>query len=502
MAPRDLLANQPSGPKNLLAGVRTQDIKPEPSFSDYAIDAARTIPGGLAQGAAAVAGLPGDVEEILNRFGDKVTGITPEQRNVSKQYGFVPRFPTSAGINKVLSAPTGGYYQPKYTPGEYAQTVAEFVPGVFGGEGSLIKRGINTAASALGSEALGRQAKGTMFETPLRIAGALFGHGASNKAQKIAETGSLTDLGAAEKATASVADKKTAADTFYNAARDSDFTLSSPSFDNFKSSILAMAKKEGIKPGLTTKADTLVNMINDMSGNISLSDLHDIRKIASKTTMVPDKQDRQAVRLVLDKVDDYISGLKRSDVTSGDPSTAVAFLEEAKKLWRQGSQGDVIEQTIQKARDKSGPLLNDLDQQTRKAFQKLRDNARGFSRLDSEVQDAVKAVASGSSLGHNIAYGFGKLFPTTSVGGGVTAMGEAALSFLNPAAAALPIVGIAPKVYSAVQTGRAARLASVLARGGKVAPSTPILNRETALATVLANQGAANQQRPDYESFK
>jgi len=101
----------------------------KPSFSDYAIDAARTIPGGLAQGAAAVAGLPGDVEEILNRFGDKVTGITPEQRNVSRQYGLVPSLPTSAGINKVLSAPTGGYYQAKYTPGEYAQTVAEFVPG-------------------------------------------------------------------------------------------------------------------------------------------------------------------------------------------------------------------------------------------------------------------------------------------------------------------------------------------------------------------------------------
>jgi hypothetical protein len=496
------LADQPSGPKNLLAGVRTQDIKLEPSFSDYAIDAARTIPGGLAQGAAAVAGLPGDVEEILNRFGDKVTGITPEQRNISRQYGLGQRLPTSAGINKVLSAPTGGYYQPKYTPGEYAQTVAEFAPGVFGGEGSWIKKGFNTAASALGSEALGRQAKGTMFETPLRIAGALIGHGASSKAQKVAETGSLTDLGAAEKATASVADKKTAADTFYNAARNSGFTITNPSFDNFKNSILAMAKKEGITPGLTKKADELVNIINDTSGDISLSNLHDIRKIASKTTMVPDKQDRQAVRLVLDKVDDYISGLKRSDVTAGDPSTAVAFLEEAKKLWRQGSQGDVIEQTIQKARDKSGPLLNDLDQQTRKAFQKLRDNARGFSRLDSEVQDAVKAVASGSSLGHNIAYGFGKLFPTTSIGGGVTAMGEAALSFLNPAAAVLPIVGIAPKVVSAVQTGRAARLASVLARGGKVAPSTPILNRETALATVLANQGAANQQRPDYESFK
>jgi len=502
MAPRNLLADQPSGPKNLLAGVRTQDIKPEPSFSDYAIDAARTIPGGLAQGVAAVAGLPGDVEEILNRFGDKVTGITPEQRNVSRQYGLVPRLPTSAGINNVLSAPTGGYYQPKYTPGEYAQTVAEFVPGVFGGEGSWIKKGLNTAASALGSEALGRQAKGTMFETPLRIAGALIGHGAANKAQKIFETGSLTNLGAAEKATASVADKKTAADTFYNAARKSGFTITNPSFDNFKSSILAMAKKEGITPGLTKKADELVNIINDTFGDISLSNLHDIRKIASKTTMVPDKQDRQAVRLVLDKLDDYISGLKRSDVTSGDPSAAVAFLDEAKKLWRQGAQGDVIEQTIQKARERSGPLLNDFDRQIRKAFQKLRDNKRGFDRLDPKVQEAVKTVAKGTGLGQNAAYTFGKLVPSTSLSGGATLGAETALAMIEPSTLAAIPLALGPKIYSAAQTGRSARLASVLARGGKVAPSAPILNRETALATVLANQGAANQQRPDYESFK
>ena len=502
MAPRNLLAEQQSGPKNLLADVNIENVKPQPSFSDYAVDIARTIPGGLAQGAAAVAGFPGDVEEILNRFGDKVTGITPEQRNVSRQYGLVPRLPTSAGINKVLSAPTGGYYQAKYTPGEYAQTVAEFVPGMFGGEGSLIKKGINTTASALGSEALGRQAKGTVFETPLRIAGALIGHGAASKAQKVAKTGSLTELGAAEKATASVADKKAAADTFYNVARNSGFVIANPSLNNFKNSVLALAKSEGMRPKLTPKADDLVTMINEIADNSSLADLHDIRKIVSKNIYTTDKTDRNAVRLVLDKVDDYIANLKPSDVTAGDPSTAVAFLNEAKKLWRQGAQGDVIEQTIQKAKDKSGPLLNDFDYQTRKAFQKLRDNKRGFERLDPEVQEAVKTIAKGKGLGQNIAYTFGKLVPTTSLTGGATLGIETALAALEPSTLSAIPLALGPKIYSAAQTGRSARLASVLARGGKVAPSAPILNRETALAAVLANQGAANQQRPDYENFK
>lgn len=189
-----------------------------------------------------------------------------------------------------------------------------------------------------------------------------------------------------------------------------------------------MAKSKGIRPKLTPKADDLVTMITETVDNSSLADLHDIRKIVSRNIYTTDKTDRDAIRLVLDKVDDYIANLKPSDVTSGDPATATSFLTEAKKLWRQASQGDVIEQTIQKAKDKSGPLLNDFDEQLRKSFQKLRDNSRGFSRLDPEVQTAVKQTAEGTGLGHNAAYTFGKLVPTTSKTGAATLGVEAALA--------------------------------------------------------------------------
>lgn len=216
MAPRDLLAGLPENqPKDLLAD---QDNLPSsqqkknaikapvpPSFSDYAIDVMRSIPGGLAKGVTGIAGMAGD---FLNPSDtEQVEGLGGAPIIVNKGSNR-QGFPTTQQLNNLVSSPFGGYYQPRYAPGQYAETAAEFVPGVFGGEGTLIKRGLNTLGAAVGSETAGRMAEGTALETPMRIAGALVGHKIANKGQRIAETKSISDLREAEKATASVQEKK------------------------------------------------------------------------------------------------------------------------------------------------------------------------------------------------------------------------------------------------------------------------------------------------------
>jgi hypothetical protein len=464
---------------------------PSMSFGDYAADMARSIPGGLAKGVAGTLGMVGDFGNPSQY--ETVEGSGGEQITVNKGANR-QGFPTSQQLNKAFSSPTGGYYQPKTTAGEYTEAVAEFAPGVFGGPGSLARRALTTAGSAIGSETLGRVTKDTALETPARIAGALLGHKVSSQGHRLATTGSMSNLRDAERVTASTKAMKTEADALFNDARNAGFELSPDSFKNFKQKLLLLKKKEGITPELTQKAAGLTKLIIGKPSSISLSELHDLRKVASDATSVLDKTDRRAARLILDQIDDYMATMKPVDVMSGDPTNAVRFLGEAKTLWRKASQGEVIEKTIAKAKDRSGPALNNFDSQARKEFNKLRNNERGFNRLDPEVQAAVTSVAKGSGLGQNLAYGLGSLVPATSTTGGIATGAGLVAGAVNPYLLTALIPAVPAKLFSAAKTGKAARTASVLARGGKIEPSAPLFTREKALAAALS-------ARPNYEDI-
>lgn len=180
--PTKLATNPQTGERLALDG---STWTPLPGTKPGAIeDAARSLPGGIARGVAGIMGLPGDAEQALNHaqtyLGNKVVGAlggTPIPDNAPQTPSILP---ASAGINAKLSAPTGGYYEPKTTAGRYAQAIAEFAPFITGGEASLPARILTRAvAPVVGSEAAGEyvagKGAGAGTETAARFAGALAG---------------------------------------------------------------------------------------------------------------------------------------------------------------------------------------------------------------------------------------------------------------------------------------------------------------------------------------
>jgi len=141
----------------------------KPGLGGTLIDMARSLPGGLAKGVAAIVGLPGDARELgdtvsrvaLNYFdpgaGDRVGRMVDAARAANPLQ--LPQLPTSSAINSAISAPTGGYYVPKTTAGQYAETAASFAPAALGGEASLpataMRVARNVIAPAVGSKFLG-----------------------------------------------------------------------------------------------------------------------------------------------------------------------------------------------------------------------------------------------------------------------------------------------------------------------------------------------------------
>lgn len=170
-----------------------------PGFADTAMDMLKAGGAGLARGAAGLAGIPGTLADLgqaglqagLRGGYGLVTGEQPDPYSESG----VERFfagPTpevneqliggggnplsGQAIQEYLSGATGGAtsYQAQTTPGKYAGTVGEFIPGAvaFGGvnPSSILTYGV---APGLASEGAGQLTEGTPYEPYARIAAAL-----------------------------------------------------------------------------------------------------------------------------------------------------------------------------------------------------------------------------------------------------------------------------------------------------------------------------------------
>lgn len=465
---------------------------PSMSFGDYAIDMARSIPGGLAKGAASTLGMLGD---FLNPSGtETIEGAGGEQITVNKGANR-QGFPTSQQLNSAFSAPTGGYYKPKTTGGEYTEAVASFAPAALGGPGSLARRGLTTAGSAIGSEMLGRATKGTALETPARIAGVLLGHKVASQGHRLATTGSMSNLRDAEKITPKFSELKKTGNDLYEEVKASPAVIKNADFSVFNNTVKNVTNKIRLSEERHPEAIKLANRIQNIAKdkNIDFVKLFDLRTDANALTGLK-KSDASAIKEIVKTLDGFVEKLKNPSVYGDETANAAKTFSKANEFYRKGSQGEVIEKTIARAKNKSGPALNNFDSQARKEFKKLRDNERVFNRLDPEVQTAVKAVAEGSGLGQNLAYGLGSLVPATSMTGGIATGAGLVAGAVNPSLLAALIPAVPAKLFSAAKTGRAARTASVLARGGKIEPAAPLLTKEKAIAAALA-------ARPNYEEF-
>jgi hypothetical protein len=152
---------------------------PATSTPGYAKDIAKSIPAGAARGVAAIAGLPDLIGRGINWAERAVSGETPEAQQArlaeKKKTALFPDFlPSTEDATKAIERVTGPLYKPQTIPGQFAGTVAEFVPGALMGPGGLARNALRFGvAPGLASEAAGQATKGTDLEPYARAGAAL-----------------------------------------------------------------------------------------------------------------------------------------------------------------------------------------------------------------------------------------------------------------------------------------------------------------------------------------
>lgn len=168
-----------------MGGAQPADA-PEQSWGATALDMGKSLIAGVGRGAAGLVGLPGTLGDLAGQ--GVRTGYEFATGNEAPQnffFGYDEPSPISAStLQSGLSTLTGGAsdYQAQTTPGKYAGTVGEFIPGAVAagltGGGSTVPQMLNTTMRygvlpGVASEAAGQATEGSAVEPYARVAAAL-----------------------------------------------------------------------------------------------------------------------------------------------------------------------------------------------------------------------------------------------------------------------------------------------------------------------------------------
>lgn len=157
----------------------------------YGEDMAKGFGTGVAQG---VIGIPGGVgtaneinQDLIEGAGDYLGAPEWLSSGVAKGARFLMPFgglPGTKKLTEMVESVTGPLYEAKTVPGQYAQTMGQFVPGIALGPGSLGQKAASGVSSALVSETAGQATKGSAIEPYARLGGALVGGVAPDMARR------------------------------------------------------------------------------------------------------------------------------------------------------------------------------------------------------------------------------------------------------------------------------------------------------------------------------
>lgn len=140
----------------------------EPSRPSALRDVITSIPPALARGAMELIGLPGTISDLPMQ-GAQALGLVPQDQDVRSAV-------SGSRLREGAAALTGGATeaQPETTAGQYAATIAEFLPGAVAGPGNVLRNALMFGAlPGAASEFAGQRTEGTPLEPYARTAAAI-----------------------------------------------------------------------------------------------------------------------------------------------------------------------------------------------------------------------------------------------------------------------------------------------------------------------------------------
>ena len=159
-------------------GKDSWDAFPEaPASPSVAGDIVKSAAIAVPQAAIGIAGMPGDISNLLAKGSQAATDFIAEKIGIDPgPRAAEPVLPTASSLTKRAEDVTGDFYEPKTTPGHYANTITQFGVNALAGPGSLARKILlQGAVPGAASEMAGQATAGTSLEPYARAAAGIAG---------------------------------------------------------------------------------------------------------------------------------------------------------------------------------------------------------------------------------------------------------------------------------------------------------------------------------------
>lgn len=396
-----------------------------------------------------------------------------------------------------------------------ASTGLQIVGGVAGG-GAMLKAAPAAASKVLGMGGSTLPAKIAASTTAGGVGGAIqgFGEGEGGLNQRLNSAVQGGEVGAGFGAAApvvgrvagkivgkvlnktpaapSVDDLRTAATAAYKRADDAGLYVSPKSFAKFGEDLSRKVADAGIDPDVSPKATAAMRRIQAATDQpLRLQDIDTLRKVAGGAAGATDAHERMLGKMIKDGLDDYLSGLRPSDVIAGDAKAGTQALMKARDLWSRMRKAELIEQAFEKSdlRAASTGSGANVDNVTRQNVRALLTNQKTARLFTKEEREALMTVVRGTATGNTLRY-IGKLAPSGIVSA-VLSGGAGAAAGGPVGAVAVPAIGFAAKKTSDAITANHLKRAQEMIRRGYPAPKagSPLAAAYAQLIAQAGGQG-------------
>lgn len=321
--------------------------------SIQARDAAKSFGSGLVQGATALAGTIGDVQDLAGEgvayLAGKAGASRETQEGIRRVASQAPspftmglRAPRSQEIQAKVEEFTGPMYEPQTQAGRIANTAGQFAPNVIAGPGGIIRKAAMTVIPALASEGAAAATEGSKYQ-PLAKAGAAvaatLATGGRGKSTKLIAKNAPTQEAV-----------KTATNQNYRQLRAADIVYDTNSFGRYMGYLANKLKAEGIAAPDAPRSAAIIDELGGMaSGRIDYQNFESIRKRAARVAREAESTDRAASAIILRALDSFAE--RAPLATNGRvPANVVNSLQkQARELAQRGIFAREIDDMLEKA---------------------------------------------------------------------------------------------------------------------------------------------------------
>ena len=228
----------------------------------------------------------------------------------------------------------------------------------------------------------------------------------------------------------------------------------------------------GYLPALQPKVGTVLQEIERVgTGNTTLKGIDQLRKVAGTLRADQDASTRAIGAKVVEKLDDFISNMKATDILAGNKTEGVLAIQEARKLHQMARKSEIIDEAVERATNNAAASGSggNADNAVRQQFRSILNDPKKRRGFSSDEIAAVREIVRGTATQNTLRL-LGKLSPQ---GNGLMAALGIGATAVNPLMAIPSVVGLAVKPIADRATGNnVQRLADIIRSGGSLPPPT------------------------------